>query len=215
MRYADHGEVRRQPSTEVRRLLVDGDPRERIWAAWTLGVRDPNAHRELAERACVDPTPGVRRHLAVMMAGFRQADALWTLAHDSDPRVRATALHWLTRLARPHDLSTWDRIMPRYGHDVPIVRAAIIDGLPVDLPPTVDDAWPAALTDPALEVRQAAVNRIQAVGPAQDRCADQLRDVLAIEPNRGLRAQIRRLLKVPPPPAPKPARLYPLMRLTD
>ncbi len=162
MVYTDLSEVQRQPTNLVRRLSVVGDPRERLWAAWTLGLRDVDAQTWLAQRARIDPSPGVRRHLAVMMAGFRRLDVLWALTCDPHPRVRATAIVALCRLSPNHDVVAWDRIMPRLMTDAVEVRCAILRELPADPRPDVERVWPEALGDGSTEVRAAALDRIAA-----------------------------------------------------
>lgn len=162
MVYTDLSEVQRQPTDIVRRLSVDGDPRERLWAAWTLGLRSEDAQGWLAQRARIDPSPGVRRHLAVMMAGYRRLDVLWALSCDPHPRVRATAIVALCRLSPTHDVVAWDRIMPRLMTDAVEVRCAILRELPADPAPDGDRVWPEALGDGSAEVRAAALARIAA-----------------------------------------------------
>ena len=160
MAYADLAEVQRQSTADVRRLSASGDPRERLWAAWTLGLRGPKHHRWLARRSRLDPTPGVRRHLIVILAGLGRHEDLWASADDPDVRVRATALHWLCRICDPNDMVTWDRIMSRFGYDQPSVRAAIIRGLPAKAPSDVLSASRAAATDPSEDVRTAFCDRL-------------------------------------------------------
>ena len=216
MVYADFAEVQRQSTAEVRRLAAHGDPSERIWAAWALGLRDRREQRWLAHRALVDPTPGVRRHLAVVLAGFLRRTELWHLTSDRDAQVRATALHWMCRISPPDDMVAWDRIMPRLVTEPGLVRAAIIRGLPLSLPTAVDALWPNSIDDPDPDVRQAVVERIASLvedptaPPRTTRLKDALQRRLLIEHDRALRARLKRLTGVFETPVVR-ANLYPLM----
>lgn len=212
MAYADLADVQRAPTADVLRLLRLGEPQERVWAAWTLGLRDQGG-AWLVERARLDPTPGVRRHLAVMMAGFGRRDDLWRVAEDPHLRVRATALHWLCRLSRPSDVVAWDRLMPRLDWEPPAVRAAILRGLPEQLPPDVDTRWPAALDDPYAEVRSAALDRLAGRPEDRQRLTLRLMHRLGEETDRELRQRVHQLLDVPVRPRRTRGTRYPLARL--
>ncbi|MGE0325055.1 MAG: HEAT repeat domain-containing protein [Polyangiaceae bacterium] len=87
-------EVRQLPEEELRQLLSAGSSIQRVWAAWALGLRQgaqfaPEAGAQLA----AEPDPGVRRHLAVILAGAGDRDAVQALAeHDPAEVVRTSAL---------------------------------------------------------------------------------------------------------------------------
>lgn len=215
MVYLDFSQVQQQPTTAVLELAAAGDPRERVWAAWAIGLRAPQAHDWIAERARLDPEPGVRRHLAVMLAGYRRREDLWSLAMDADARVRSTALHWLCRISAVDDVVAWDRIMPRLVSEPAEIRAAIIRGLPRALPSSVERRWPAMLDDPSRDVRAAVLARIHSIEvPRPEALMNAVRDRLKTEADARLQRAMRRLLHVTLTPRPRtPGSAFPLMRL--
>ncbi len=82
---------------QLRVLLERGRPEQRVWAIWALAF----ATSELtALDPAREPEPGVRRHLAVVLAGHGQLDLLVALAkRDPSPDVRAAAMQLVTRIA--------------------------------------------------------------------------------------------------------------------
>ena len=98
MRYGAYEEVAGLASDQLRTIARVGDAQERVWAAWALGMR-LGQHYNALEAADVEPAPGVRRHLIVMLAGFGESPIIKAFAeHDPDERVRATALVNLLRI---------------------------------------------------------------------------------------------------------------------
>ena len=93
MPYNSFSDVEQLDPDELKTLLVAGEPPERVWAAWALGLRHHEAFaRELKATAAEEPHPGVRRHLVVVLAGAGESRSVLTMAvHDPDERVRATA----------------------------------------------------------------------------------------------------------------------------
>lgn len=94
-------EVARLDEAALRALLRGDSSTHRVWAAWALGLRDGRAMEEEARRRIRhEPSPGVRRSLAVMLA--RDADAMRVLALD-DPNefVRVTAWRLNAQVATP------------------------------------------------------------------------------------------------------------------
>src|SRR4051812_16543620 len=64
-------------SERLRGLLVEGDSRERVWAAWALGLRVGGAFSaEASAQSRLEPDPGVRRHLVVLLAGLSEGAAI-------------------------------------------------------------------------------------------------------------------------------------------
>lgn len=84
----------------VLRILLRGESStHRVWAAWALGMRDGRAmEAESRSRIQMEPNPGVRRSLAVMLA--RDPEAMTALALD-DPNafVRVTAWRLISQVA--------------------------------------------------------------------------------------------------------------------
>jgi hypothetical protein len=95
-------EVRALRGKELHRLFAEGDGRERVWAAWAIGLAlGAESLPTLLGELDRDPSAGVRCHLVVMLAGLQQADLLATLAlEDPAEEVRASALTYLIRIGR-------------------------------------------------------------------------------------------------------------------
>ena len=90
-------DVRELGDTELRALLDAGRPEQRVWAIWALAMRSADVGA-LGER--VEPDAGVRRNLAVVLAGHGQLDLLVALAkRDPAPEVRAAAMQLVSRFA--------------------------------------------------------------------------------------------------------------------
>lgn len=90
-------DVRGLPEPELHTLLERGRPEERVWAIWALALRSAEI-TELANRN--EPDPGVRRNLAVVLAGHGQLDLLVALAkRDPAPEVRGAAMQLVARIA--------------------------------------------------------------------------------------------------------------------
>jgi hypothetical protein len=90
-------DVRGLPEPELRVLVESGRPEERVWAIWALALRSSDIGT-LGQRH--EPDPGVRRNLAVVLAGHGQYDLLVALAkRDPAPEVRAAAMQLVARIA--------------------------------------------------------------------------------------------------------------------
>ncbi len=129
-----YDDVRGLDDVELRRLLEDGRPEQRVWAIWALALRSAKhagaADRgnptveELAHRQ--EPDPGVRRNLAVVLAGHGQLDLLVALARrDPAPEVRAAAMQLATRFAIDGKLPP-SLVIERGTSDTAEVRMAIL-----------------------------------------------------------------------------------------
>jgi hypothetical protein len=117
-------QVRVLGEPELRELLEHGRPEERVWAIWTLALRSNDAVGDLARRD--EPDPGVRRTLAVLLAGHGELDLLVALARrDPAPEVRAAAMQLVARLALDGRLPT-ALVIERASSDGPEVRIAIL-----------------------------------------------------------------------------------------
>ena len=147
---------------DVHRVVTTGAPIERVWGAWALGQRASAERVEAATFA--EPTPGVRRHFIVVLAGMGRHAALEALAcHDPHPAVRATALLYLVRLA-PAVPALWSVIAARLAAEPDVdARRTILDHLPADAP-LLDDVV-GRLADPTLEIRRAAIAWLAPVAP--------------------------------------------------
>lgn len=95
--------VQALPAIDLERLLQTGDGPERVWSAWSLGIREGAAAvPALALAADQAPDAGVRATLAVVLAGYGRRDILAVLASDDpDPDVRASACRHLAGTSLP------------------------------------------------------------------------------------------------------------------
>lgn len=146
---------------EQRELLREGDARHRVWAAWALGLRLADGFSDQMRVALADePVPGVRRHMAVMMAGYGEVDILAALArHDPDEFVRATAAQYVAGLSEAHP-ALGEILADLLDDESARVRTAVVRGLPTSAP---DDLWRrimSATSSTDDELRSAAVRHV-------------------------------------------------------
>jgi hypothetical protein len=194
--YASFNEVDRLNAAALKALLVGGEPAERVWAAWALGLRhDPGFAHELRATAAEEPHAGVRRHLVVVLAGAGESRSVMTMAmHDPDERVRATALQYVARLARPGDADANEVLARALADGAPVLRLGCIAGLRADAPPRLWQAADACVDSADRDLRWTAyetvVRQRQNVRPAPE-----LTRVLANrEPERSTRWSALELL---------------------
>lgn len=175
MAYQHYSEVAEAGEATQRSLLETGEPLQQVWAAWALALAlGRAADPALAGTIDGSPEPGVRRHLAVILAGHGEAALLHRLAeHDPDGQVRATALQYLTRITPQTDrtLTAWlhARLM---ADDSPVVRVAVMEGVRTGQRRLPAVALEPLLRDPDRGVRDAAlallVTQHELVGPIGD-----------------------------------------------
>lgn len=173
----------------LRRLLTEGAERERVWAAWALSLRlGTQAWPELVWASRSEPDPGARRHLVVLLAGYRDMELLAVMArHDPDGYVRASACQYLAVLA-PDSPAVRVLLRERLEDAFPAVRVAIVQYLRV--PDGEDLGWVArAAADADPEVRSAAVDALSRLGA---RAVPVLRERFRGEPDSGLRRSLLR-----------------------
>jgi hypothetical protein len=129
--FPDYDSVAALPVSETERLLTSGDGPERVWAAWSLGMRlGASATPILASAAKTAPDPGVRARLVVVLAGHGQREALTVLATDDpDDEVRAAACRHLAGTSLPHLSWVRDLLEDRLAKD----RAAAVQAVLLDL----------------------------------------------------------------------------------
>ncbi|HTR52118.1 MAG TPA: hypothetical protein VMJ10_15500 [Kofleriaceae bacterium] len=117
-------DVRGLGDDELRDLLERGRPEERVWAIWALALRSAANIGELAHHR--DPDPGVRRNLAIVLAGHGELELLVALAlRDPAIEVRAGAMQLVARLAIDGRLDP-ELVTDRVRHDGPEVRIAVL-----------------------------------------------------------------------------------------
>lgn len=85
---------------ELERLLASDRPEQRLWAIWSLALMLGDGAGDFAHRILDEPDPGVRRHLAVMLAGHGELDLLLELVdNDRSPVVRESSVALVARIA--------------------------------------------------------------------------------------------------------------------
>lgn len=141
--------------------MASGDPTERLWAAWALALSTPGAP-EFSAHAVHEPSPGIRAAVCIILAARREVEPLCAMAvDDPTPLVRANACRMLARLAAPNDARLHELLRRRAEGDVsPMVRAAVVDELRLDVPGEVWEIVPRALADASEEVRASAIERL-------------------------------------------------------
>src|SRR5215207_4972798 len=91
-------EVAELDTRALRELFAAGRAEQRMWAIWALALRTGGIIGVAG--AAGDPDAGVRRTIAVMLAGHGEHDMLIALARqDRAPAVRESAMQLVTRLA--------------------------------------------------------------------------------------------------------------------
>jgi len=159
MKFRAFREVIELDDGSLRSLLTSGEAPERVWAAWALGLR---RFGELPAITRHEPSPGVRRHLVIVLLGLGERDAVAAmLANDPDPYVRASACLHLARVVARDDDSLVDLLVSRAGLDSSaLVRVALAQGASADSPKRIEDALATMLEDGDREVRLATVDAL-------------------------------------------------------
>ena len=105
MHYQNFEQVKQLDLNALDALLSGGDPQERVWAAWEIGLRlGKDALPDITRQAYAAPDPGTRRHMVVVLAGLGKQSVLKTLAlHDPDDSVRGTSIQYLINITDETD----------------------------------------------------------------------------------------------------------------
>jgi len=195
-RFTSFSEVDRLDAESLKTLLFGGEPPERVWAAWALGLRHHEAFaRELRATAAEEPHAGVRRHLVVVLAGAGERQSILTMAaHDPDERVRATALQYVARLAGPGDDDANRLVADALAHEPPLLRLGCIAGLRADAPAALWAAVEACVKSADRDLRWAAYEAALRHGAVARPGPALARELLHREPERSTRAEALRLL---------------------
>lgn len=135
-------------------LLEKGDARERVLAIWALALRT-TAAITMADQLRGEPDPGVRRALAVVLAGNGEIDLLVAMSrHDPNVHVRASAVQMVVRFAAAGRVP-WGLVAARLA-DVAEVRSAVISQLDATSPPELQASAIGCLRDVDELVRREA-----------------------------------------------------------
>jgi len=196
MQYTSFSDVERLDPDALKTLLIAGEPPERVWAAWALGLRHHQAFaRELRATAAEEPHAGVRRHLVVVLAGAGERQSVLTMAaHDPDERVRATALQYVARLAQPKDDDANELLARTMLEGTPLLRLGCIAGLRPDARPELWNAVDACVASPDRDLRWAAYEAVMRHGASARSGPELTRTFLDVEPERPTRVNAFQLL---------------------
>lgn len=147
-------DVRGLDEIELRALLEHGRPEQRVWAIWALALRSVSHASELAHHE--DPDPGVRRNLAVVLAGHGEHELLVALAHrDPAPEVRAAAMQLVARIAIDGVLPA-ELVVDRTQIDAPEVKIAVLGTMFEGAPEWLVELAQRLLSDKDSDVRYEA-----------------------------------------------------------
>ncbi len=154
-------DVRELGETELRALLDSDRPEQRVWAIWALALRSADA-AELGAR--VEPDAGVRRNLAVVLAGHGQLELLVALAkRDPAAEVRAAAMQLVSRFAIDGKLPA-ALVGERVAADSSEVRIAVLGTVFAGAPPWLVEIAQKLLEDADSDVRYEAFEALVRVG---------------------------------------------------
>lgn len=157
-------DVRALAESELKTLLERGRPEERVWAIWALALRSANI-AELGARA--EPDAGVRRNLAIVLAGHGQHDLLVALAkRDPAPEVRAAAMQLVTRMAIDGKLAQ-ALVTERVAADGTEVRIAVLGTMFAGAPPWLVGIGERLLDDGDADVRYEAFEALTRAGATE------------------------------------------------
>jgi hypothetical protein len=149
----------------LRDLLEHGRPEERVWAIWALALRSAADIGDLARRD--EPDPGVRRSLAIVLAGHGQLDLLTQLARrDPAPEVRAAATRLLSRLAIDGAVPS-ALVLERVADDGVEARLAVLGTIFERAPTWLVDLATRLLDDRDADVRYEAFEALVRAGRAE------------------------------------------------
>ena len=195
---------------ELKTLSKHGDVVERVWAAWTHGLRlGADFAKDALARLDTESHPGIRRHLIVMLAGFlgelraqHQADQVTinTLQSiieamarfDPDERVRATA--W-QNLISVENRGVGD-IIQGLEDPSPLVRLYILNCYENRWPTNQLERLQKLFGDEDVRLRTAAVARWIECQLPENWFSRPLINLLSQESNRSLRRRLHVLCRI-------------------
>jgi hypothetical protein len=157
-------DVRELGDSELHALLEGGRPEQRVWAIWALALRSADVG-ELGARA--EPDPGVRRNLAVVLAGHGHIDLLVALAkRDPAAEVRAAAMQLVARFALDGKLPA-TLVSERVSADGSEVRLAVLGTVFADAPPWLVEIAQKLIDDSDGDVRYEAFEALIRAGKSE------------------------------------------------
>ncbi|MBN1427656.1 MAG: HEAT repeat domain-containing protein [Anaerolineae bacterium] len=171
MAYNSFEQVNSLGETERRTLLQQGDPSERVWAAWSLGLEfGASLNPDLIQSLNQAPHPGTRRHLVIILAGHGEKALVTTIAkHDPDEIVRATACQYLIQTAATKDAELENllkEILASEKH--PSVHKVVLDNASNGFPKLADKELVPLTKSSDLAVRRLAVALLMVQMPIRE-----------------------------------------------
>lgn len=171
MAYSSFEQVNSLSETERRTLLQQGDPSERVWAAWSLGLEyGASLSPDLIQTLNQAPHPGTRRHLVIMLAGHGERVLVATIAkHDPDEIVRATACQYLIQTAATKDTNLEKLLIEILTSDKhPSVHRVVLDNASNGFPKLSDKELIPLTKSPDLGVRRLTVALLMVQMPIEE-----------------------------------------------
>lgn len=161
-------EVFREPLAAMEHRLSGDDAPARLWAAWTVALREGDAG--LVERLRTEPNEGVRASLVSVVANAERAPLLGSvLVLDASSLVRETAARVLCHMASEVAPVVQLLRLVLQSDKAPVVRVAIVEEFPAAAP-ALRELLLLAFGDDALEVQVAAVQRALMLGVEVEAC---------------------------------------------
>ena len=148
-------------SSELRVLIREGRPVEKVWAAWQLAiVAGRDADPALSDALSEEPSAGVRAHWIIVLYSHGESELVSVLAqHDPSALVRETAVRYLAPSA---DQPKTPALRPALGacmsDDAPRVRQTTLRHLAAAPGPELLERVYSMSSDPDAQVRMAALN---------------------------------------------------------
>jgi hypothetical protein len=175
---------------QQRALLQRGDAQERVWAAWSLGLRLGSASTGLLlEGLRREPPAGTRMHFAALLAGAGEVGAVAALATgDPSAEVRATACQYLIKTSATPDPWLASLLDDRLRVDGSEVRQRILVESPGRIGPVAPETLAVCAADTDRRVRDLALAELAQVPPAT--AARLLEDRLLGEDDPELRPRV-------------------------
>ena len=181
---------------ELRDLLTGGDRAERIWAAWALAaILGGQAAPDLLSGGDISRSPGVRRHLLVVMAGLGERLIIRVMAEgDPSSAVRAASCQYLIRTWEPGEAATSEFLrFCLFADPAPEVRDEILKSSALDrLGLGLEDLVNLA-NDGSADVRGRVIGLVRERYPPAEIAASALYKRLAVEDRRDLLIELGRL----------------------
>jgi len=210
MRYESFEALGALSNEELTNLSKHGDAAERVWAAWTRGLRiGAQFSNDALARLDTEPNSGIRRHLIVMLAGFwAEQNSLKLEVHpspeailsiieamacfDPDERVRATAwMNWI----HVCDLSI-DQVTQALGDSSVTVRLVILEAFTNRWSPEKSSILGTMFHDSDPRIRRAALERWIECRPKEEWFTPELISCLSRETQSSLRKRLHVLCRI-------------------